>query len=165
MDLLGRLSNPPDHLEALSQQGFSNLEPSRLHRPRRPRRAIRASGRSLLEEKGRLSNPRLQTAQRRLSMSQVDDLVASYRSGRSLRELSTEFHVHRGTVTAHLERRGVLRRSNLRKLTDENVAKASLRYEAGQSLVVVGKAFGVSAETVRKELRRAGLTIRARRGF
>jgi len=80
------------------------------------------------------------------------------------RSLSKKFDVHRGTVAAHLERQGILRRVNRRKLTDKNVTKAAGCYEAGQSLEIVGKLFGVSAETMRKELRRAGVALRPRRG-
>jgi lambda repressor-like predicted transcriptional regulator len=129
-----------------------------------PRRSSKGQRTVVSNNPGRLSNPGTDLTQRRLSASQVDDLVANYRAGGTLRQLSIEFHVHRGTVTAHLDRRGVLRRSNQRKLTDQNVAKVSLLYEAGQSLVAIGRAFGVSAETVRNELNRAGLTIRSRRG-
>lgn len=69
-------------------------------------------------------------------------LVANYRAGRTVRELSKKFYVHRGTVAAHLERQGIQRRVSRRKLTDKDVTMAAGCYEAGRSLEIVGKAFG-----------------------
>jgi hypothetical protein len=91
-------------------------------------------------------------------------LVAAYRAGRSLRDLAAEFGVHRRTVAALLESRGVPRRVNLRKLTADDVTDASHRYRAGDSLATIGDVCGVDAETVRRELVRAGVAIRRRRG-
>lgn len=60
---------------------------------------------------------------------------------------------------------GVQRRTNERKLTNEDVEEAVRRYGAGESLATVGIALNVDAATVRRELHRAGVTIRPRRGW
>ena len=48
----------------------------------------------------------------------MDELVAGYRAGRSLPDLAKDFGVHRRTVAAHLEQRGVQRRVNSRKMSE-----------------------------------------------
>jgi lambda repressor-like predicted transcriptional regulator len=50
-------------------------------------------------------------------------------------------------------------------MTDESVALAAARYEQGASLAVVANEFGVHQRTLASELRRAGASIRPRRGW
>ena len=57
--------------------------------------------------RGRLSNP----AQRRLSPTNIDDLVEAYKAGATISQFAVEFDVHRTTVAGHLDRHGVPRRS------------------------------------------------------
>ena len=59
---------------------------------------------------------------------------------------------------------GVPRRVNKRKLGKTQVEEAARRYEAGESLATVGLALNADAATVRRELHRAGLPTRPRRG-
>jgi hypothetical protein len=95
----------------------------------------------------------------------VTELVAQYRAGRSVRQLPETFRINRTTVLAHLERTGVARRANSRKLTDEQVHDAATRYASGLSLKIVAKAFYVNEATLSTEFRKAGTPIRARRGW
>ena len=73
-----------------------------------------------------------------------------YRAGNSVRETGNRFGLHRTTVLALLERHGVPRRPNVRKLTDRQLKRGAELYAAGQSLKTVGMAPQVDAETVRK---------------
>lgn len=99
-----------------------------------------------------------------MTNADVDKLVAGYQAGRSLPELGDEFGVHHRTVAAHLEQRGVKRRVNIRKLSDDDMRQAVRHYEAGDSLAIVAKMLGVNAETVRRAFVRAGINIRPRCG-
>ena len=67
------------------------------------------------EAAGRETPSGIRTAPRErtktLTAEQVDELVAAYRSGDSTYTLSRRFGIHRSTVAAHLERRGIMRRS------------------------------------------------------
>lgn len=83
-----------------------------------------------------------------LTDAQVDELVAAYDAGATLRGLAKQFHIHRLTAAAHLARRGVtLRRAGL----DSAQAKEAARlYEAGWTLVQLGRQFQVDAQTVRR---------------
>jgi len=91
-------------------------------------------------------------------------VVAGYQSGRSLNDLAREFGVYRRTVADHLERLSIARRLNLPKLSAADVKRAITRYQAGDSLVTLGKALNVDASTVQRALRRAGIQIRPRPG-
>jgi DNA invertase Pin-like site-specific DNA recombinase len=44
---------------------------------------------------------------KQLTSGQVDELVAAYQSGTSAKTVAAEFGVHRTTVAAYLERRGI----------------------------------------------------------
>jgi lambda repressor-like predicted transcriptional regulator len=94
----------------------------------------------------------------------VAELVKAYEAGATVRELVFQFGMHRATVLAHLERQGVPRRPQLRKLPDDQVAEAAALYTAGLSLADVGRRLDVSAGTVRKELLHAGVSVRPRMG-
>lgn len=94
----------------------------------------------------------------RLSSEQVDDLVAAYQAGCSVRDCARDFGVHRTTVMSHLERRGVERRAQGRKLDDEAVAHARSLFAAGQSAASIAREYEVDAETVRRALHNDYLT-------
>ena len=73
--------------------------------------------------------------------------------------------IDRRTVAAHLQARGIERRINRRKMTDDDVEEAARRYRAGDSLATIASTFNVDAATIREELHRIGVTIRPRRGW
>ena len=50
---------------------------------------------------------------------------------------ATVLYNDRTTVLDHLQRAGVERRANLRKLSDSDIARAARQYESGDSLVTV----------------------------
>jgi lambda repressor-like predicted transcriptional regulator len=110
---------------------------------------------------GRLSNP----VQRRLSRTEIEQLVGQYRHGSSIDTLSRRYEIHRTTVMHHLNQSGVARRTTARKMNDETIALAAAQYEPGASLAVVASAFGVHERTLAEELRRAGVATRPRRGW
>jgi hypothetical protein len=103
-------------------------------------------------------------AQRRFSKAQVEQVVARYEAGATVRELVAEFGFDRTTVIRQLRRNNVELRPHVRKLTDLKVTEAAQLYSTGLSTVKVGAIFGVDAETIRKELIRAGIPLRPRRG-
>ena len=98
---------------------------------------------------------------RRLTATEIDDMVTKYESGATVPDLVEQFGIHRTTVLGHLKRRSVETRVKCRAMTDEQVAQAVEHYQAGDSLATVGNRFGVVAETVRKELIKAGVNIRS----
>jgi lambda repressor-like predicted transcriptional regulator len=114
------------------------------------------SGQGALKQRGRLSNP----GQRRLTDTGIDDLVARYEAGSTIEILANTFGIHRTTVMAHLERRGVSRRSP-GKLTDEMVAEAGRRYVSGETLAQIAAHLGVAPSTLTRELRLAQICIRS----
>ena len=97
--------------------------------------------------------------------AEIEELIQQYRDGDSIDKLSHRYKVHRTTVMNHLAHGGIARRRMLRKLTDRSVTLAAAQYEAGASLTVVASAFGVHNRTLAREFRRAGVSIRPRRGW
>ena len=109
------------------------------------------------EEEARLSNP----VQPRLTDAEVDNLVAQHEAGSTIETLALELKIHRTTVMAHLERRGVRTRAP-RKPTDGMVTEAARRYTAGETLAEIAATFDVAPSTLTRELRLAGIPIRQR---
>ena len=161
MDLWGRLSNPPEILPKLADQGWSSRE--------RPTGGVvgsaeqpdsgTATGPS--DQRGRLSNP----VQRRLSDAEIGDLCHLYSEGASIDALARQHKVNRTTIITHLDRAGIERRGATRKMTEDSVTTAATRYGQGASLAVVAQDFGVHARTLAREFHRAGVAIRPRLGW
>lgn len=98
---------------------------------------------------------------RKLSPTEVADLVARYRAGASIRSLSQAFRMHEQTVRAHLRREGVTLRP-LRVLTEtQEVEVVRLYVEETQTLAELADKFGVSASAVRRVLVRRGVARRS----
>ena len=129
MDLMGRLSNPPETLECVDEQGERDTPPPRRTTSKGTKRSSNPPEAGDLEEKGQLSNP----VQRRLSPGVVDDLTHFYKEGASIDALGRRYGVHRTTIIAQLDRRGVTRRHVTRKMTDPLVTRASKRFAKGFS--------------------------------
>ena len=114
-----------------------------------------------MDLQGRLSNP----AQRRLSPTDIDDLISAYQAGTTISQLAAENGVHRTTVAGHLDRHRVARHNEQRAWDDEILNQAADVYATGRSLADVADQFGVDAQTVANRFRRAGIAVRARRGW
>ena len=97
-------------------------------------------------------------SQTRLDSGQIGDLVAAYQAGSTIKELATQFQVHRTTVSKILERRGVPKR--YRPLTTEQIEYAIRAYQAGSSSKMIGDLLGVNASTIWRTLRREGVKMR-----
>jgi hypothetical protein len=140
--LIGALASvPPDVVRLLEQvQAMTADPPNRTHVP-------------ILQQ------------QRRLAKGDVERLLVDYASGLSTRALASKYGIHRETVSAVLQREGVDRRPHVRKLTDQDVTLAAALYGSGASLASVGIAFGADAATVRRAFTKAGVPVRARRGW
>ncbi len=124
-------------------------------------RKLLAAPTSALEVSDRPSIPHFhRQVQRRLAAEVVTDLVAAYRAGASVSELSVRYRVHRTTVVAHLDRHGIPRRGQEGKLTHEQVTEASRLYGSGWPLIRIGEHFHVDANTVRRVLRKVGVQLR-----
>jgi hypothetical protein len=100
--------------------------------------------------------------QRRLGPEQVDEVVARYIAGASIDALAREYRINGTTVISHLERNGVERRRNPRKMTDGKVRAAADRYATGISLAAVAVEFGVCDRTLRREFMNAAIETRSR---
>ena len=100
---------------------------------------------------------------RRLEPSKVEELIQGYSQGIPVDELAGRFLVDQSTVQKHARRHGLPRRSP--RLGPNQTAEAVGLYLAGQSLAKLSKHFGVATDTVALALRRAGVTLRPRRGW
>lgn len=96
--------------------------------------------------------------QRRLSPSQVRELIVAYGNAVPINTLATQFQIHRSTVLDHVSRASTRRRYPALRPSD--VEEAAELYRAGQALRTIGVLFGVHASTVGQYLIRAGLQLR-----
>jgi plasmid maintenance system antidote protein VapI len=100
--------------------------------------------------------------QKHLEPAAVDELVAAYRAGSTLRELAARYGVHRNTVRRLVAFAGVTPR--YRALGPGEVVEAARMYASGMSLAAVGGLLGVHANTVRSALIKAGIRTRDSHG-
>ena len=161
MDLKGRLSNPLEIAETLAAQWSQPIDGPRRGVETTQIRPSDDHAEGPREERGRLSNP----PQRRLSPTDIDDLVNAYRAGATISQLAVEFGIHRTTVAGHLDRHGVPRHSELTVWDDDILREAAEMYATGLSLTDVAHQFGIDAQTVANRFRRAGVAVRPRRGW
>lgn len=146
VDLTGQLSNPQPALCQLADLDIGGRQGPT------PEKAQPA--REIPRSKSRTARP--------LKPAQLDALLASYQTGRTMKELAAELGIDRRTVSAYLRRAEVpVRRGGL---DHKQVIEAGRLYEAGWSSGQLAKEFDVSADHVLKVLRRSGVTIRPRRG-
>lgn len=90
-------------------------------------------------------------AGRRLTVEEVDRLVAAHAAGATAGALGREFGVHRSTVVLHLRRRGVPAAVQPR-MGDDEVAEAARLCEAGLTMAEVSATLGWSATAIRRRL-------------
>ncbi|MEC3975793.1 hypothetical protein [Amycolatopsis sp. H20-H5] len=142
MDLGGAYYNPKDQVRALEQlcgklPRLDAPEPTPATR-NRPRRA------------------------RQLADEHIQELIAGYSSGATVRALGDRFGIERRTVSTILRRHGVPTRR--RGLTPEQVDDAIHLYNFGWSLAWIGARMDVTAGTVRKRLLEHDVTMRDTHG-
>lgn len=95
---------------------------------------------------------------RRLSITDVAELIKEYKQQASVKELAQRFGIHRVTVTALLRRHDVeLRQVGLAK---DDIAAAAHLYGQGWSCARLGAKFGVDPTTIWRALRSAEVPMR-----
>ncbi len=100
---------------------------------------------------------------RRLRPDLVDDLVAGYEGGLSVRQVPDQFGIGRETASKILSRRDVTTRH--RSLTVTETAAAAQLYRSGLSLVQVADRMARNRTAIYNALRRDGVQLRPRRGW
>lgn len=105
-----------------------------------------------------LEASRVRGPQQRLSHDHVQQLVTDYRAGATMTELAAHFGLHRTTVASHLRRAGI-------ELCPQGVShdkrgEAVRLNSEGWSLQRLGERYDCSADTVRRVLSKAGVTMR-----
>jgi DNA-binding CsgD family transcriptional regulator len=91
---------------------------------------------------------------------EIDELVARYKGGESVRQVAFALGIHRNTVSGHLEQRGIPRRAFTRSLTDEQCVNIAKLYRVGTSMNQIGQKYGVHAKTISNELKKLDVEIR-----
>lgn len=95
----------------------------------------------------------------RLTSEQEADLVDQCQAGALIKELASQFGLHRVTVTEVLKRQGAAFRQV--GLTSAQITEAIHLYTAGWSLSRLAQRYGVDGMTVRRYLRLAGVAMRS----
>jgi HAMP domain-containing protein len=98
----------------------------------------------------------------RLTAVEIDQAIAGYQAGSTLRELGTRFGVSRHAISRNLKARGVQIR--LTSMVSEEIEAAAALYASGLSLAQIGSQLGYDATTVHLALRAAGVQMRDTHG-
>lgn len=94
--------------------------------------------------------PSLSTSRhRRLSSSEVAELVARYRGGEKIKDLAASYKIHRSTVMTHLRKAGELKHKGW---TDETTAEARWLRDAGLTIAEIAARLGRPPSTVQRRL-------------
>lgn len=140
MEVLGRYSNHVDQGERL--QGLLGTVPEGSDGPRtRTRKRVF----------------------RRLTPDQIDQLIASYKTGIPAAQIAANLGVDQSTVHKYVGRRGLHDRG--RRFGDLDIAVIVQLYEGGKSTVAIGEQFDAWPATVAYQLKKVGLRSRKRRGY
>ena len=110
----------------------------------------------------RSRTPGASSRPKKLSSSIVSKLVLAYSEGMAIHEIAKEFKINRVTVSKHLERAGVIKRS--RSMSEVQIDEAVQDYGGGQSLDKIGNRLGFDSTTVLRELRLRGVRMRDTHG-
>lgn len=156
----------PDRLSALSSEGRSHFWVEKVGQLSDPlsglNQALDLIGAGLAEIGFVPGSPppppvhRHRRITKRLSEAEIDEMVMVYQAGSSLAQTAKQFGVHWYTVQQHLKRRGVPRRPPAaRKLTDEQAQEIKRMHELGVTCNDLALQYGVSIDTIRRELHRA----------
>jgi transposase-like protein len=94
---------------------------------------------------------RVGTPQTFLTPSEVTRLVEDYQGGAGVARLAQVYGIHRSTVCAHLNRRGVVRR--VPGLGAEETAEAVRLHEQGLSLRAIARTMGINRRHVAQAVR------------
>jgi lambda repressor-like predicted transcriptional regulator len=122
VDLVQAYSNLPEHVERLR----ALLDLPQAARPKRSERPPKQ-------------------ARKRLDVEGVAELVRAYKAGGRVKNLASQFGVHRDTVHNILKRQGVLRRPGIQP---NDLIEATRLYEAGWSLARLAAEFDLSPSTI-----------------
>ena len=94
--------------------------------------------------------PALSTSRhRRLSSSEVAELVARYRGGEKIKDLAASYKIHRSTVMTHLRKAGELKHKGW---TEETTAEARWLRDAGLTIAEIAARLGRPPSTVQRRL-------------
>jgi predicted DNA-binding protein YlxM (UPF0122 family) len=95
---------------------------------------------------------------RRLESGQIDQLLAGYRAGATIRELAERYHVSKTAVTELLTAHSVPLRHQ--GLSPSQVGEAIRLYAGGQSVAQAALSLGVSPSSVYDALKRSDVKMR-----
>lgn len=133
---------------------FTNLNPAQNSLVKRWKRgAYRSSQRDTEAPIRDLRGPvvgTIATPQTFLSAAEIDGLVDDYLAGATVAELAAKYTVHRATVSKHLTREGVTRRTP--GLHGWDAAEAVRLFREGESLRGISLSLGVGRALVRRTL-------------
>jgi IS30 family transposase len=93
----------------------------------------------------------------RLLPAEIRALLDAYTAGTLIEDIARQFSVHPTTVHAIIKRRGQATRAGV---IDRNLDEARQLYEQGWSTARIGQRFDVAGDTVRRVLRKSGVTMR-----
>jgi exonuclease VII small subunit len=100
--------------------------------------------------------------QHRLTDTELNQAIAAYQSGATLKQVGQGLGVSRQTLSAHLKARGIQLR--LQPLPPDQIEEAIWLYQSGFSLAKVGEHLGRDASLIHLTLNRAGIQCRDSHG-
>ena len=96
--------------------------------------------------------------QKRLSDSEIQEIIEAYKAGANCCELGEKYGCHHTTISGALKKAGISVRNGSTKVLDEPAITSM--YENGHTMSEIGRSFCIDPHTVSRCLKKNGVSIR-----
>ncbi|GAA1817425.1 hypothetical protein [Nesterenkonia flava] len=103
-----------------------------------------------------VEQPPRKRPRRAFTAEELDRLIADYKAGMPMSELTVKYHCHRAVVLKYTSQAGVHRKAQ-GKVSDQALAEMLRLYESGLGTGDIGRKLGFTTKTVRRRLKAAGV--------
>ncbi|WFP15561.1 hypothetical protein [Citricoccus muralis] len=100
--------------------------------------------------------PSRKRPRRAFTLEEIDQLIADYRAGMPMSELTTRYRCHRAVVLKYTSQAGVHRKAK-GKVSQQALTEMVRLYESGLGTGDIGRRLGFTTKTVRRRLKTVGV--------
>jgi transposase-like protein len=119
------------------------------------------SNKTYTDEFGEIAARKIQQAQKRLTVAEIDGIVAEYQQGASTYALAEKYGCHRNTISSNLKKRGITVTHSKIEACGGGADIIAL-YKGGVNTTELAKRYSISHASIIKFLHDNGVEMRTR---